>query len=85
MHFLREGICDILESIAVLLMLESILRVTSLYTEEAVLRLLVVIDRRFEVRYGRLRTPDLWPTSLLQGLVTDYEVVLIHRRPQLLG
>ncbi len=66
-------------------MLETILLVTPLHTEEAVLRLLVVIDRGFEVRYGRLGTPDLWPTSLLQGLVTDNEVVLIHRCPLLLG
>jgi hypothetical protein len=84
-HLLREGVCDILESRPLLFMLEPILRVAPLHTKEAMLRLLVVIDRRFEVRYAGLWAPDLRPTSLLEGLVTYDKVVLIHRRPQLLG
>jgi hypothetical protein len=66
MHLLREGICDILESRPLLFMLESILRVAPLHTEKAMLRLLVVIDRGFEVRYAGLWAPDLRPTSLLE-------------------
>jgi hypothetical protein len=64
-HLLREGICDILESRPLLLMLEPILRVAPLHTQEALLRFLVVVDRRFEVRYAGLRAPDLQATSLL--------------------
>jgi hypothetical protein len=66
-------------------MLEPILRVAPLHTQEALLRFLVVVDRRFEVGYTGLRAPDLQATSLLKGFVTDDEVVLIHRCPQLLG
>ena len=65
MHLLREGICDILESRPLLLMLEPILRVAPLHTEEALLWFLVVVDWRFEVRYAGLRASYLQATSLL--------------------